>query len=105
MTTGLHRIVLLVAAAAAIAVVFGCSGPTLTEASFTIEGMSCESCSNAITETLGRLEGVESVSADHIVGSATVVFLSPVATAEQLASEIESLGYTVTSTETRAIDS
>jgi copper chaperone CopZ len=81
--------------------VLGCGPSTTTvEASFSVDGMTCESCSSAITETLSRIEGVETASADHIIGSAHAVFRSPGVTADQLAEEIEGLGYTVTATET-----
>ena len=82
----------------------GCGGSTtLVEASFSVDGMTCESCSSAITDTLSKIEGVESASADHIIGSAQAVFRSPDVTQDQLIGEIESLGYTVTATETVAI--
>ncbi len=82
----------------------GCGGSTtLVEASFSIAGMTCESCSSAITETLSKLEGVERASADHIIGSAHAVFRSPEVTADQLIGEIEALGYTVTATETATV--
>ncbi len=82
-----------------------CSRSTTVEASFTVEGMHCESCSSAITEALEKVDGVESASADHATGSAEAVFRSPDATPEQLAAEIEGLGYTVTAVKTTTIES
>jgi copper chaperone CopZ len=94
----------LALALAALLTVVGCGPSTTTvEASFSIDGMTCESCSSAITDTLSKVEGVESASADHIIGSARAVFRSPDVTVDQLVGEIEGLGYTVTATRTVAI--
>jgi len=82
-----------------------CSRSTTVKASFTVEGMHCESCSAAITDALDKVDGVESASADHVTGSAEATFRSPEATPEQLAAEIEGLGYTVTSVKTTPIGS
>ena len=99
----MHRssatITLLVLVTLAVAVLSGCGETKAVQASFMVEGMTCESCSNAITETLSNMEGVEGASADHLAGTAEAVFLSPGVTPEQLAAEIEGLGYTVTATE------
>ena len=54
----------------------GCGASEPVQVVFTVEGMTCESCSAAITETLSKVEVVE-----------------------QLSAEIEGLGYTVTATE------
>lgn len=77
----------------------GCGESEPVQVVFTVEGMTCESCSTAITETLSKLEGVEQASADHVAGSAEAVFVRTEATVEQLSAEIEGLGYTVTATE------
>ena len=82
-----------------------CSPAPRIEAAFTVEGMTCESCSSAIGETLSAVEGVESASADHIIGSATAVFRSSDVSVDQLVTEIESLGFTVTGTETVEVES
>jgi len=37
-----------------------------------IDGMSCTSCEDNVTDALGELPGVESASADHEAGTATV---------------------------------
>jgi len=98
------KAILLTVAFSILLTVLGC-GPsgTLVEASFSIDGMTCESCSSAITETLSTIDGVESASADHIIGSAYAVFRSPTVTQDQLVGEIEGLGYTVTAAETAPI--
>lgn len=94
----------LAAALSIVLIALSCGPSTTTvEASFSIDGMTCESCSSAITDTLSKIEGVESASADHIIGSAHAVFCSPDVTQDQLIGEIERLGFTVTATETMAI--
>lgn len=77
----------------------GCGASEPAQVVFTVEGMTCESCSTAITETLSKVEGVERASADHVAGSAEAVFVGSEVTVEQLSAEIEGLGYTVTATE------
>jgi copper chaperone CopZ len=78
----------------------GCGEFEPVQVVFTVEGMTCESCSSAISETLSRVEGVERASADHVAGSARAVIVSPDVTVEHLSAEIEGLGYTVTAAET-----
>ena len=90
---------LLVMLAVMVVALSGCGETKPVQASFTVEGMTCESCSKAITETLSKMEGVESASADHLAGTAEAVFLGPDVTPDVLAAEIEGLGYTVTATE------
>ena len=92
-------ITLIVAVTVAVAMFTGCGESKPVRASFTVEGMTCESCSKAITDSLFKVDGVEAASADPIAGTAEAVFLSPDVTPEQLAAEIEGLGYTVTATE------
>ena len=77
----------------------GCGESEPVQVKFTVEGMTCESCSAAITETLSEVEGVEHASADHVAGSAEAVVVGSEVTVEQLSAEIEGLGYTVTATE------
>lgn len=92
--------VILVVLIVAVALVAGCNRSTTVRADFTVEGMHCESCSSAITDALGKIDGVESANADHVAGSAEASFTSPMVTADQLVAEIEGLGYTVTAVET-----
>ena len=81
----------------------GCNRSETVQVSFTVEGMHCESCSSAITDALEKVEGVDSASADHVEGSAEAVYEAPGASAEQLAAEIEGLGYTVTAVKTTPV--
>jgi len=38
----------------------------------TVSGMSCTGCEDAVTDALNAVDGVESSSADHEAGTATV---------------------------------
>lgn len=100
-----ERVLIVVVLAIAAGVVSGCSRSTSVDATFTVEGMHCESCSSAITEALTRVEGVESASADHVSGSANARFRSPGLSPDELAAEIEGLGYTVTAVKTTPVES
>lgn len=82
----------------------GCNRSTAIRATFTVEGMHCEGCSSAITDALVKVVGVESASADHVLGSAEASFQSPAVTPEQLTAEIEGLGYTVTAVKTAPVE-
>ena len=104
MLSGTHRVLIAALVPVVLIGMTACAPTTRVEASFTVEGMTCESCSSAIGETLSAVDGVESASADHIVGSATAVFLSPGVSLELLVSEIEGLGYTVTATRTAELE-
>lgn len=42
----------------------------------TVTGMSCTGCESRIAKTLGRLEGVRAVEADHRSGTVAVEFES-----------------------------
>ena len=84
--------------------VSGCNRSTTVDASFTVEGMHCESCSSAITEALVKVDGVESASADHVTGSAKARFPRRACHRSELAAEIEGLGYTVTAVKTTPVE-
>lgn len=99
-----ERIVVAVVLIIAAGVVSGCNRSTTVDVSFTVEGMHCESCSSAITEALEKTDGVESASADHVSGSANARFSSPGVSPDELAAEIEGLGYTVTTVKTRPVE-
>jgi copper ion binding protein len=45
----------------------------MTQTSYTVTGMTCEHCVKAVTEEVGRIEGVESVAVDLPTGALTVV--------------------------------
>jgi copper chaperone CopZ len=87
---------LIVALALTVAAAAACGRTSTVSTTFTVEGMTCESCSAAITDALMKVEGVEQASADHLTGSARAIHLSPDVPTDRLAAEIEGLGYTVT---------
>ena len=99
-----ERLVTVVVLVVAVGMAVGCARSTTVDASFTVEGMHCESCSSAITEALGKVDGVESASADHAMGSAQARFQSPDVSPDQLKAEIEGLGYTVTAVKTTPVE-
>jgi copper chaperone CopZ len=99
-----ERVLISVVLIIAAGMISGCNRSTTVDASFTVEGMHCESCSSAITESLEKVEGVESASADHVSGSAQARFSSPGVSPDELAAEIEGLGYTVTAVETTPVE-
>jgi copper chaperone len=61
----------------------------------TVNGMTCGGCENAVTRSVGKLEGVESVSADHHTGLVGVNFDPAKVTAAAIKDEIEAVGYSV----------
>lgn len=99
------RFVLTIVVVIGVILVAACGRSTPVQASFTVEGMHCESCSSAITEALEKVEGVESASADHVAGTAEASFRSPAVSPEQLTVEIEGLGYKVTAVKTVPVES
>jgi copper chaperone len=100
-----ERVFITMALIIAAGMTLGCHRSTTVDVSFTVEGMHCESCSSAITDALTKVDGVESASADHVSGSATARVSSPGVAPDELAAEIEGLGYTVTAVETAPVES
>ena len=88
----------------ATAFLTACSEAPPVEASFVVEGMTCESCSSAITDALNKMEGVDQASANHVAGTARAVVRDTEIAPDQLAAEIESLGFTVTSTKAAPVE-
>ncbi|WP_433075971.1 heavy-metal-associated domain-containing protein [Dactylosporangium sp. CA-139114] len=61
---------------------------------YTVTGMTCSHCVNAVTEELGRLEGVSAVAVDLPTGAVTVTSdrpLDPAAVREA----VDEAGYAV----------
>ena len=104
MRTSVDRVVLGIFVVIVAIVVAGCNRSTTLQASFSVEGMHCESCSSAITEALEKMDGVDSASADYAKGSARASFHSPRVSPEELVAEIEGLGYTVTDVKTTPVE-
>jgi copper ion binding protein len=61
----------------------------------TVNGMTCGGCENAVRRAVGKLEGVESVTADHHTGLVGVNFDPDQVTASAIKEEIEAIGYTI----------
>jgi len=99
-----ERVLVAIVVIIAVGLISGCNRSTTVDASFTVKGMHCESCSSAITDALEKVDGVESASADHAAGSASARFQSPGVSPDELTAEIEGLGYTVTAIKTTTIE-
>jgi len=78
--------------------------PDQVQTIFTVEGMHCDACSTSIVSTLERVEGVNEAAADHEKGTAEATYRPGKVDAEELESEIEKLGYTVTGMESEAVE-
>jgi copper chaperone len=94
--TTIRRLAILGLAMMAVAA-GGCRRSEPVEIAFTVEGMHCEGCEAAITQALERVDGVEAASADQAAGIGIATCRSRKVDPQQLAGEIEGLGYTVTS--------
>lgn len=81
--------------ALALALLAGCSKPAESRTSeFTVGGMVCGSCEQAICAEVRKLDGVEDCAADHAAGAATVRHDPGRAAPEAIAAAIARLGYT-----------
>jgi len=67
--------------------------PEITVLTLPVTGMTCESCNNAVELAVGRVNGVEGVSADYIKGEAKVAFDEYSASAAEIVEAIIKLGY------------
>ena len=61
----------------------------------TVTGMTCQSCSNAIQGSVGKLPHVASVTADHQSGKVIVSCDTTCPESTEVAAVIEKLGYQV----------
>lgn len=66
----------------------------MIETSYTVTGMTCEHCVKAVTEEVGRIDGVESVTVDLPSGGVTVVS-SAALSDEDVRAAIDEAGYQV----------
>jgi copper chaperone CopZ len=90
---------------AALVMSLGCARhEQIVRTTFTVEGMHCDSCSSSIVSTLEKVEGVESITADHELGMAEAIHQSTAVDAEALKAEIEKLGYTVAAMKTETVE-
>ena len=81
-------------------VVAGTAGERIPEgrrrATLAVRGMTCAVCVNAITEEMGRLEGVVDAVVSLVSNSATITFDGGDARVPQIVEAIEDLGYEAT---------
>ena len=71
------------------------AAPAETTSELQIGGMVCASCSEAITATLAKRDGVLEVTVDHVTGKATVRHDPARTPREALVAAVTALGYTV----------
>ena len=62
---------------------------------FTVTGMTCGGCENAVKRAVRQLDGVEDVAASHSAKQVDVTFDEAKVNATTIRQRIESLGYTV----------
>ena len=60
-----------------------------------VTGMTCGGCENAVTRTVMKLAGVQSVRASHTTESVRVEYTPEFVTPEAIRSAIQALGYGV----------
>ncbi|MGN0977051.1 MAG: sulfite exporter TauE/SafE family protein [Faecousia sp.] len=75
----------------------------MTKQQFSIGGMTCSGCERALERAVSRLEGVQSVQADHRKGLLEVEF-SPPCTPQQIVQAVQNTGYSVTNQPRRISD-
>ena len=75
--------------------------PEMTVLTLPVTGMTCESCDNAVELAVGRVNGVEGVSADYVKGEAKVAFVENSASIAEIVEAIKKLGYGVRVPESR----
>ena len=51
----------------------------MSETTYTVQGMTCDHCAAAVTEEVGKLEGVQDVNVDVTSGTVTVSSAAPLA--------------------------
>jgi len=66
----------------------------MTETVYTVTGMTCEHCVKAVTEEVGKIDGVESVAVDLPTGAVTVVSAGELS-AEAVREAVDEAGYQV----------
>ncbi|MBO1579913.1 heavy metal translocating P-type ATPase [Bacillus sp. XF8] len=58
-----------------------------------IEGMTCAACSNRIEKVIGKIEGIESITVNLAMNTATIVYKDGLITIEVILEKITKLGY------------
>lgn len=64
----------------------------MTTATYTVAGMSCQHCVDAVTAELGRLPGVEQVTVDLPTGAVQVASAAPLEL-EAVRAAVDEAGY------------
>lgn len=67
-------------------------GESAARATYTVVGMSCDHCVNAVTEEVSRIAGVDEVAVDLPTGVVTVTSAAPL-TETDVRAAIEEAGY------------
>jgi copper chaperone len=70
------------------------SAEGMTSLIIPVEGMTCTHCENSLKDTIGALDGVGDVQADHKAGTVTVAFDPGVVDLHAIGEAISGLGYT-----------
>ncbi len=85
---------LVLCAALLTAAAVSCRGePRVMQIEIAVDGMTCESCVEAITHEVGRLEGVRSVEVDLAGGKALVTYVEGEIEPATVEQTIERIGY------------
>lgn len=66
----------------------------MTTTAYTVDGMTCQHCVNAVTEEIGKLSGVSEVQVDLGERRVTVSSQAPLAQTD-IAAAIDEAGYTL----------
>lgn len=66
----------------------------MIEQTYTVQGMTCGHCAQAVTREVSALDGVEEVAVDIATGAVTVTSAGPLATVA-VSSAVEEAGYTL----------
>ncbi|MGG3525747.1 copper-translocating P-type ATPase [Bacillus pseudomycoides] len=61
--------------------------------SLDIDGMTCAACSNRIEKVIGKMEGIESITVNLAMNTATIVYKDGPITIESILEKIKKLGY------------
>ncbi|PEI47947.1 heavy metal translocating P-type ATPase [Bacillus pseudomycoides] len=61
--------------------------------SLDIDGMTCAACSNRIEKVIGKMEGIESITVNLAMNTATIVYKDGPITIESILEKITKLGY------------
>ena len=64
----------------------------MTTTTYTVSGMSCQHCVDAVTAELGRIAGVEQVQVDLPAGSVEVISAEPLEL-DQVRAAVDEAGY------------